>query len=116
MTEQDKHDHAEYAVSTSIPCVDCGEHIEACAMCGKQLHNCQRVQDKRILPGYRVVEEFPDYMVNNQATVRHIDSQRYCMLVRVTKTNGALINLQKDGKKYTRVAQDLRDKAFGNAS
>jgi len=109
-----EHDHIDYAVATNIPCVDCGETVEACAMCGTPLHDCQAIKkDPRIIPGYRAVADFPDYMVNNQATVRHIQSQRYCMLVRVSKSGGAMINLVKDGKKYTKAAQELRDKAFG---
>jgi len=111
------HDHDDFVVTTSILCIDCGDATDACAMCGKILHNCNRVQEKlkdiRIPPGYRVVDEFPDYMVNKQATVRYIaGAQRYCMLVRVSKTGGAMINLRKDGKTYTRAAQEVRDKAF----
>jgi hypothetical protein len=54
-------------------------------------------------------------MVNKQATVRHIKSQRYCMLMRVTKEGGAMISLLRDGKKYTKAAQELRDLAFNGS-
>lgn len=108
------HNHDEYEVSTNLLCFLCGEFKTACAMCGQPMHICKvEEKDPRIIPGYRAVADFPDYMVNNQATVRHIQSQRYCMLVRVSKSGGAMINLVKDGKKYTKAAQELRDKAFG---
>lgn len=108
-----EHNHEDFSVVTNVACINCGDHQEACAMCGDILHQCKVVpKDPRVLPGYRLVDEFPDYMVNNQATVRHIQTQRYCMLVRVSKTGGAMINLRKDGKTFTRAAQELRDKAF----
>lgn len=112
MSDGYSHNHEDFSVATSLICLECNEPQEACMMCSKILHVCKNKKDLRILPGYRVIEEFPDYMVNSQATVRHIQSQRYCMLVRVSKQGGAMINLQKAGKKYTRAAQDLRDRAF----
>jgi hypothetical protein len=109
------HDHSEYEVVTNVICMDCGKFQAVCAMCGEPMHKCDKVvQDPRILRGYRVIPEFPDYMVNNQATIRHIATSRLCMLVRVSKQGGAMINVIKNGKKYTRAAQDLRDEAFKN--
>ncbi len=104
------HEHEDYATPSNVICQRCGKAMDICAYCNEPLHKC--LADKRVLPGYRVVPEFPDYMVNKQATVRHIRTQRYCMLMRVTKNGGAMINVMKDGKKYTRPAQDLRDSAF----
>jgi hypothetical protein len=112
LSEEDEHNHEEFIVVTNMNCIECGESVEVCAMCGKDLHKCKVVKDKRLPPGYRVVKDFPDYMVNNQASVRHIPSLRYCMLVRVSKTGGAMINLRKDGKTYTKAAQEIRDAAF----
>lgn len=109
-----QHDHADYEVITNIVCIHCGSNETVCAFCGKSMHKCEANRDPRILPGYRVIEEFPDYMINKQATVRHIPSQRYCMLVRVSKTGGAMINLRKNGKPYTRAAQELRDVTFND--
>jgi hypothetical protein len=109
------HDHEQYAAKSSVICVDCGKNWDICAYCNESWHNCtaeSKKPDSRLPPGYRVVKEFPDYMVNNQASVRHIPSQRYCMLVRVSKTGGAMINLRKDGKTYTKAAQEIRDAAF----
>lgn len=108
----DAHDHEEFATSTNVKCFDCGKIKEACAMCGEDLHKCEAQINPLIPRGYRVVDEFPDYMVNSQATVRHIKTNRYCMLVRVSKSGGAMINLIKNGKKYTKAAQEIRDAAF----
>lgn len=109
------HNHEEYATASNIICLDCGKPKDICAYCNEELHKCEVVKaDSRVIPGYRVVPEFPDYMVNKQATVRHIQSQRYCMLVRVSKSGGAMVPLQKNGKKYTRAAQELRDSAFAD--
>ena len=108
------HDHAEYATASNLVCHLCGKDMDICAYCNEFLHKCEA--DTRVLPGYRVVPEFPDYMVNKQATVRHIKSQRYCMLMRVSKTGGAMLSLLKDGKKFTRAAQQLRDAAWPEES
>lgn len=104
------HEHEEYATPSNLVCQRCAKPMDICAYCNESLHKC--LADVRLLPGYRVVPEFPDYMVNKQATVRHIKSQRYCMLMRVAKHGGAIINVLKDGKKFTRTAQALRDSAF----
>lgn len=102
------HDHEDYLSSSNLICHNCGENMDVCAYCNEPIHKCKN----SLLPGYRVIPEFPDYMVSKQAAVRHIRSQRYCMLMRVSKTGGAMIHLVKDGKKYTRAAQELRDSAF----
>lgn len=107
------HDHADYATVSNVICQNCGKHWEVCAYCDESWHKCE--VDTRLLPGYRLVPGFPDYMVNKQATVRHIKSQRYCMLMRVTKEGGAMISLLRDGKKYTKAAQELRDLAFNGS-
>jgi hypothetical protein len=115
MPDIDPHNHEEYEVTTNVICMDCGKNEVVCAMCGESLHKCEKAvtqADARIMRGYKVIPEFPDYMVNNQATVRHISSERLCLLVRVSKSGGAMINLRKNGKPYTRAAQDLRDQAF----
>lgn len=106
------HEHEDYATSSNLVCQRCSKPMDICAYCNDPIHKC--AADDRVLPGYRVVPEFPDYMVNKQATVRHIKSQRYCMLMRVTKQGGAMITLLKDGKKFTRAAQDLRDSVFAD--
>ena len=107
------HDHADYVTPSNLICHSCGKAMDICAYCNENLHKCEA--DTRVLPGYRVVPGFPDYMVNKQATVRHIKSQRYCMLMRVSKTGGAMISLLKDGKKYTKAAQELKDLAFNGS-
>ena len=106
------HEHSDYATKSNLVCQRCGKSMDICAYCNDPIHQC--VADARLLPGYRVVPDFPDYMVNKQATVRHIKSQRYCMLMRVAKHGGAMISVLKDGKKFTRAAQDLRDSAFAD--
>lgn len=106
------HNHEDYATASNVICLECGKAKDICAYCNEELHECAVKSDPRIISGYRVVPGFPDYMVNKQATVRHIQSQRYCMLVRVSKSGGAMIPLQQNGKKYTRAAQELRDAAF----
>lgn len=108
----ENHDHSEYEVTTGLLCGDCGETESACAMCGKSLHKCAQVKNPKITKGFRQIPSFPDYMVNSQATVRHIESGRYCLFVRVSKTGGAMINLSQDGNRHTKAAQDLRDEAF----
>jgi hypothetical protein len=109
------HNHEDYATAANVICQECGKRWEICAYCNETWHDCKLVKsDLRLIPGYRVVPEFPEYMVNKQATVRHIQSQRYCMLVRVSKSGGAMVPLQKNGKKYTRAAQELRDSAFAD--
>lgn len=106
------HIHKDYATSSNTTCSTCDETIDVCAYCNENLHTCLVEVDSRIPPGYRVIPDFPDYMVNKQATIKHIKTQRYCMLLRVSKQGGAMINVQKDGKKFTRAAQDLRDSVF----
>ena len=108
------HEHIEYITPSNVVCQRCGNTMDVCAYCNEIFHKCP--VDLRIPPGYRVVPDFPDYMVNKQATVRHIKSQRYCMLMRVSKHGGAIINVLRDGKKYARAAQDLRDSAFADAT
>ena len=111
------HDHEDYATASNVICQECGKSWDVCAYCNETWHDCKAVKtkaDPRVIPGYRVVPDFPDYMVNKQATVRHIQSQRYCMLVRVSKSGGAMVPLLKNGKKYTRAAQELRDSAFAD--
>lgn len=108
----DDHKHEEYLTPSNVICQHCEKPFDVCAYCNESFHVCKKDKDNRIVPGYRVCAEFPDYMVNKQATVRHILTQRYCMLVRVSKTGGAMINLQKNGKKFTKAAQELRDAAF----
>ena len=111
----DDHQHSDYATPSNITCIDCGEKMDMCAYCNEPVHECVRVAKKSpLLPGYREVPGFPDFMVNKQATVRHIRTQRYCFLLRVSKTGGAMINVVNNGKKYMRAAQDLRDLAFPN--
>lgn len=108
------HEHEDYATSSNVICLECGKAKDICAYCNEELHKCIAKSDPRIIPGYRVVPDFPDYMVNKQATVRHIKSQRYCMLVRVSKSGGAMVPLIKNGKKFTKAAQELRDSAFAD--
>jgi hypothetical protein len=105
-----EHDHKDYATATSVICQRCGKPHEVCAYCNETWHNCEIKEDLPV--GYRVVAEFPDYIVNRQATVRHSKTQRLCVLVRVSKDNHAMINISKNGKKYTRPAQGIRDAAF----
>jgi len=117
MDKASDHDHKEYATRSNIICSDCNKYWEVCAFCNYSWHDCEaKKTDNKIQRGYKVIPEFPDYMVNNQATVRHILTGRYCMLVRVSKQGGAMINVRKDGKIYTRAAQDLRKQAFNGDS
>lgn len=109
------HNHEDYATASNVICQECGKAWEVCAYCNESWHKCEMAKsDPRLIPGYRVVPEFPDYMVNKQGTVRHIQSQRYCILVRVSKSGGAMVPVLKNGKKFTRAAQELRDSAFAN--
>lgn len=105
------HNHEDYATSSTTICQACGKAWDICAYCNKTWHDCS-VKVKGLLPGYRVIPEFPEYMVNKQASVRYIRTQKYCILVRVSSNGGAMINVLRDGKKYTRSAQELRDSAF----
>lgn len=113
-----EHRHEDYAASSNVICTDCEKAWEICAMCNETWHECKASRkDDRIPAGfskYRVVADFPDYMINKQATIRHIATQRLCMLVRVSSSGGALVSLRKGGKTYTRAAQDLRDAAFND--
>lgn len=112
----DDHVHEDFRVKTTYVCPDCGKVMFACAMCGKELHECPaKTSSPRLPRGFVVVEDFPDYMVNKQASVKHIATNKFCFLVRVSATGGAMINLLKDGKPHTKAAQELRDKAFNNA-
>jgi hypothetical protein len=112
----DDHDHGEYEVSTNVVCGNCGEKETACAMCGDPMHICAQSpvvsSGPQIPRGYRQVPGFPEYMVNNQCTVRHIATGKYCMLVRVSKQGGAMVHLRSNGRKYTKAAQELREQAF----
>lgn len=105
------HNHKDYATQTNIICQACGGNWEACAYCDERWHNCPK-KVPEIPSGYRIVPEFPDYIVNRNATVKYLKTLRYCMLMRVSKQGGAMISLLRDGKKHTRAAQDLRDSAF----
>lgn len=111
------HKHEDYAVASSKICDDCGKTWEICAYCNHTWHDCEiaKTSNLRLARGYRTIPGFSDYMVNSQCTVRHIQTGRYCMLVRVSKQGGAMINLRKDGKTYTRAAQDLKKEAFGES-
>lgn len=62
--------------------------------------------------GFRVIEKYPEYMINHQACVRHIATGKYCMLLRVTPDDKVLIHIFSGGKKQTVDVKELRDKAF----
>ena len=83
-------------------------------MCNKELHTCAAKLDIVIPRGFVIIDEFPDYMINRKATVRHIESGHKCWLERVAPNGGAMVVLQKDGKRFTRSAQDLRAATFGD--
>lgn len=107
-----EHDHRDYAATSPVICETCGKNWEVCAYCNESWHNCMKSTEGKIPRGFRVIPEFPEYMVNSQCTVRHIISGRYCMLVRVSKQGGAMITVYKNNKAYTRAAQELRSQAF----
>lgn len=70
-------------------------------------------KSERNLPrGFVACTDFPDYMVNKYGTVKYIPTGKFCLLVRLSKTGEALINLRRDGKTFVRSAQELRDKEF----
>lgn len=102
------HDHSEYVTSSGVICENCGEVEDVCAMCGEPLHKCAM----RLPKGFRQSTSFPDYMVNNQGTVKSISTGRPCLFMRISATGGSMIKLYKDGKPYIRAAQTLRDEMF----
>lgn len=108
----DDHNHEDYLTTSTVICTVCGKNKDICAYCNTEWHKCSN----KIPSGFRIIPEFPEYMVNNQATVRHIPTGRYCMFIRVSKTGGAMIMLMKDGKRFTRAAQDLKEAAFDGVS
>lgn len=68
--------------------------------------------DGRIPRGFVIVKEFPDYMISKQGTVKHIPTGKFCFLVRISATGGAMISLRKNGKTHTKSVQELRARAF----
>ena len=129
MTVANPHNCGSITETTQFYCEACGEPEKRCMVCGKVVHQClanlpsnlpptQKVEppaDPRIEKGFRVVPGFPDYMVNLKATVKHIPTGKYCFLVRVSPSGGAMINVRRDGKTFTRAAQQIRDLAFPDA-
>lgn len=114
MAPTEDHDHSDYEVTSGLVCGQCKEPEKVCAMCGISLHKCAQVKrSPKIMKGFRVITQYPDYMVNSQATVRHVESGRLCQLIRVSKTDGAMIGILKDNVKVIVAAQDLRDMMFG---
>lgn len=67
-----------------------------------------------IWKNYRQIEEFPNYAVNKSGNVREIFTKKYLRIVRVSARGGLMLNLRKDGKTYTRAAQALVEKTFGD--
>lgn len=114
MASTEDHDHKDYEVTSGLLCGTCKQPEEMCAMCGISLHKCAQLpyRGPKFPKGFRRVASFPDYMVNVQAAVRHIDSGKYCQLVRVSNAGGAMITVYKDGVKVIVAAQDLRDETF----
>jgi hypothetical protein len=106
----DDHNHKDYEVETSLICGNCGEKEIACAYCGEPLHVC--IQTNKLPKGFRVIPEYPDYMVNSHCTVKHISTNRYCLFMRLSKTGGAMVLVKKDGRPHTVAAQDLKRMAF----
>lgn len=115
--EVEKHNHRDYEVATGDTCESCGEKELACAMCGEPLHTCPQPsrnnKEMRIPRGFRQVKDFPEYMVDRFAAVRHIATGRYCTLVRINpESNHAMIHVYREGKRHTKSAQALRDEVF----
>lgn len=111
-----QHNHKDYAVETGDLCENCGEKETACTFCDQPLHICAQSEDpkdRRIPRRFRVIADFPDYMIDRYAAIRHISTGRYCTLVRINpQSNHAMVNLMRDGKRHTKSAQVLRDAAF----
>lgn len=64
---------------------------------------------------WRVIEEFPEYEVNNRAEVRNIKSGHILRLIfdPKDKQSGLKVGVRKDGQRYHMPARQLRDEAFG---
>lgn len=69
-------------------------------------------RDGRIPVKFRQVVGFPDYMINRQGCVKHIETGRFCLFLRLTNTGGSMIMLQKNGKSYHKTVQELLERTF----
>lgn len=69
-------------------------------------------KDPRIPIKFRAIPGFPDYMINRQGSVKHIETGRYCLFLRLTASGGVMIMIQKNGKPQHITVQELLAKAF----
>ena len=69
-------------------------------------------RDGRILPKFRQVPDFPDYMINRQGCVKHIATGKYCLFLRLTSSGGAMISLPQNGRAKNITVQELLVKTF----
>ena len=69
-------------------------------------------RDGRILPKFRQIPDFPDYMINRQGCVKHIATGKYCLFLRLTSSGGAMISLQQNGRARNITIQELLVKTF----
>ena len=69
-------------------------------------------RDGRILPKFRQIPDFPDYMINRQGCVKHIPTGKYCLFLRLTSSGGAIISLQQNGRAKNITVQELILKTF----
>ena len=69
-------------------------------------------RDGRILPKFRQIPDFPDYMINRQGCVKHIATGKYCLFLRLTSSGGAMISLQQNGRARNMTIQELLAKTF----
>lgn len=100
--------HECVPVISFLSCPECHEGGDQCSICKRLIHTCTPPEPK----GWVIVDEFPDYLINRHGTVKHKETGRLCMFVRLTSGGHALINLSKDGKVYTRSPEAMRNAAF----
>jgi hypothetical protein len=60
----------------------------------------------RVLPGYRVITNFPNYEINHQGVVRRRNTHRKL------KSNNGRVNLRKDGESYNLSIESLVEHHF----
>lgn len=69
-------------------------------------------RDGRILPKFRQIPDFPDYMINRQGCVKHIATGKYCLFLRLTSSGGAMLSLQQNGRAQNITVQELLLKTY----
>lgn len=73
-------------------------------------------RDGRIPVKFRVIPGYPEYMINRQGTVKHIETNRFCLFMRLSDSGGALISIRKNGRSKVVAVQELVARTFGGAN